>query len=588
MRKYMFCCVLISGFILLTFQQGFSQKVSPIKITASNAAVYRDSLAKKIFGPLGFPYDLFPDTIITNVNSIDHYNGFPYSTIMYPAGNLDSIDKIVVSLGNNTIDFPAKSKVYLFHPHNSNGKLFIYHAGHCAGVATTEDILAINSSVAPGLVIPTLLAKGYTVLAVPMLYYKLSPPFGYSCGYNNHTALFTEGHYSNPLSFFFKPLVASLNLLGRSSFSDIYMCGLSGGGWTASIYPALDSSITYTFPVAGSWPIPVRNRFYPEGDMEQTYPPLFSQFLDYHELYTLACLAPARKMMQINNRYDNCCYGGPIAHIYYVDSVTNALSGTDGIYKFYLDETEAKHTISSKALQVMSAFIANEMGYLNTKPADTVQVGSNYFYDIKNNFSVMNGTTNNAALKYSLLKSPAWLSLNSVSGTLQGMVPASIVASPDTISFKVEDPDGRFVVHNFILIKKRIGPYFFTKYDDSSTLYFLPVYSRSVQIVNELATDLFHFTNPRISITSIGVENNSIIRLNLNKTVDSTDFIAYRSVSSPAAILYKNGSRMDDFGFTKINVDAVTKNYALAGMMRFNNETKKFEYFSGAMWIEMN
>ena len=82
------------------------------------------------------------------------------------------------------------------------------------------------------------------------------------------------------------------------------MCGLSGGGWATSVYPALDSSIRVSFPVAGSWPMAVRHYFDNSyGDDEQTYPPL-THLLDYHDLYTLSCLSPARKMVQINNRYD--------------------------------------------------------------------------------------------------------------------------------------------------------------------------------------------------------------------------------------------------------------------------------------------
>jgi hypothetical protein len=35
-------------------------------------------------------------------------------------------------------------------------------------------------------------------------------------------------------------------------------------------------------------------------------------------------------------------------------------------------------------------------------------------------------------------------------------------------------------------------------------------------------------------------------------------------------------------------VNVVVKNYAVAGMIRFNTETGKFEYFNGTTWINMN
>ncbi len=579
---------ILVGCVFLLLQEVAAQKVKPIKVTETNARAFRDSLKKVVFGSIVFPYDIMPDSVVSNVNSLDLFVGFPYNSILYPLGNLDSIDKFVVKLGDNTEDFPEKIKVYLFHPHNSNGKLFIYHSGHCAGIAPTEDIMGINSGAEPGFIIPSLLEQGYTVLAVPMLNYKLLSPIGLVCGYNNHDALFTEGHYQYPLSFFFKPLIASLNLLGRSNYSSIYMCGLSGGGWTTSIYPAMDSSISYAFPVAGSWPIPVRNAFYPNGDAEQYYGPLFKYLLDYHEIYALACLAPARKMLQINNRYDACCFAGAYPHIFYADSVAKALQGTDGLFKFYLDETEADHTISPRALEVMLTFIRGESASLQNLPADSADNGTDYLFDIKNNFSV-NTAPDNSTLKYSLLKAPSWLSLDGSTGRLAGVVPVSgIIAKPDSISFKVEDSTGRFVVYNYNLTRKRDVPYFFTMFADDKTIYCLPPYSNSLSVINPLNAASFYFNNPSLVVTGLGIENNSVIKITLNAPVTATDSIGYNGFANPFAVTYNNGVKMGNFGLTSILLNAVTPIHAVSGMIRFNTETKKFEYFNGAVWINMN
>ncbi len=588
MRKYLLACFLCYCFFLFLSATCFAQKVSSVKINASNASVYRDSLTKLIFGPSGLPYDIFPDTIITNVNSVDHYNGYPYSSIMFRTGNLDSIDKMEIRLGNNPVDFPSKSKVYLFHPHNSNGKLFIYHSGHCAGVAIAEDILDINNGTEPGLVIPSLVAEGYTVLAVPMISYKATPVDGIACGYNNHDELFADGHYTNPLSFYFKPLIASLNYLGRSNYSDIYMCGLSGGGWATSVYPAIDSSVTCSFPIAGSWPMPVRQKFYPGGDLEQTLPTLYSDLMDYHEIYTLACLAPPRKMLQVNNRFDECCFAGASAHIYYVDSVVKALKGTHATFRFYLDETTTRHTISPRTLQVIKKFIANETASLAETAADSVICGSNYIYDIKNNF-ILNTAGDGTALKYSLLRAPAWLSIDSAHGTLNGIVsPGLIAVSPDTVSFKVEDSSGRFVVYNFNITKKRESAYFFTKFDYNRTIWFLPPYANSVHAVNSAAGNLFYFNNPLLKATGISIDNNSIVRIDLNQELIASDSIRYAGMFFPEGITYSNGQKLDDVELSKIHLNAVTKNPAVSGMIRFNSETKKFENFNGLVWVELN
>ncbi len=67
------CIVVI--FCLLAFY-GSAQKLRPIKITAANANIYRDSLNKVIFGTTVFPYTIMPDSIFINVNVIDLYSGF--------------------------------------------------------------------------------------------------------------------------------------------------------------------------------------------------------------------------------------------------------------------------------------------------------------------------------------------------------------------------------------------------------------------------------------------------------------------------------------------------------------------------------
>ncbi len=579
---------LLVGLLVALSIKADGQKVRAIKVTPANAASYRDTLKQVIFGSVNFPYSIFPDEVITNVTSLQYYPVFPYSNIIYPAGNLDSIDQITVRAGEDLIDFPEPLQLYLFHPHNSNGKLFIYHSGHCAAIATIEDVVQNNDGLAPGSIIPGLVAEGYTVLAVPMLNYQQIAPLGYTCGFNNHDALFTDGHYANPLYPFFKPLIAALNFLGRSNYNDIYMCGLSGGGWVASIYPAIDSSISISFPVAGSWPLPVRSVYYTGGDLEQYYPPLFRDMLDYHEIYTLACLAPARKMLQINNRYDNCCFAGETPHIYYVDSVKKALEGSNGTFKFYLDETEANHTVSERSLAVMLKFINDENAFLQNNLPDSLAGNASYFYNIRNNFS-LNTAPDNSTLQYSLLKAPGWLSLNATTGELNGVVPSTgIIAKPDTISFKVEDSSGRFVVHNYILNKKRDAPYFFIMFNDSTSIYFLPQFSQSIQSVDPSIGSSFYFNNPSLSVIAISVENNSVIKLKLNNVPAATDSIAYNGFSQPGAITYNNGLKQENFGLTEIKTNVVKQLYAVAGMIRFNTDTNKFEYFNGVGWINLN
>jgi hypothetical protein len=583
-RTAIFGLLVIIGILPL---DSIAQRVSPIKITAANANAYRDSLNLKIFGTTAFPYTILPDSVYSGVNSIDHLTNFPYASITYPNGNLLSIDKYVVSYDPASNNFPNKAKVYVFRPRNSNGKLFIYHSGHCAGTAIAEDVFANNNGVRPGLVIPALIERGFTVLAVPMPHYQQWIPSNFVCGFNGHDQLFQDSLYNYPFALFFKPLIASLNQLGRSNYSGIYMTGLSGGGWATSIYPAIDSSIQISVPVAGSWPMALRAALYSEGDAEQYFPPIFSGFLDYHDLYTLSCLAPARKMLQINNRYDNCCFNGAATHIFYVDSVAKVLQGTGGEFKYYLDETGTNHAITQRAVQVMLAYINGEQAQLINPPPDSIYSGMNYNYNIRNNFSVNINPVN--SLSFSLLKAPEWMNINLATGVISGQVlPGAIIPIPDSASFKVEDELGRFVVYNFNFIKKRSDPFLFTMQPDSQTVFLVPFYSQSLTSIDLQSRGAFFFNNPLLQVTELSLQNNSIIKLKLNMPLSASDSIGYNGFGGAFPVRYANGLRMEDFSVKPIRFNAVNNNYARGGMIRFNTDTRKFEYYNGVSWVNMH
>lgn len=571
------------AFMLFTLPV-FAQRVGPIKVNAGNARAYRDTAKLKIFGTTEFPYNWLPDNVQLNVTTLENYDGFPYTSILYPAGNLQSADQIDVYASNNIEDFPVPVHAFVFHPQNSNGKLFIYHSGHCAATASIEDVWTNNNHEEPGLVIPRLIAEGYTVLSVPMLNYRLAPPNEYYCGYNNHNALFQQGHYANPLALFFRPLIASLNYLGRSNYSAIYMCGLSGGGWTTSVYPAIDSSIVYSFPIAGAWPKAVRSRFYPNGDGEQAYPRLYNA-LDAHELMVLSCLAPPRTMLQINNRYDNCCFGGNEGHLYYVDSVKKALQGTGAVFDFYLDETVNNHQVAPNALETMLAFISQGKTTLQVLPSDSAEALQPYTYNIPGGFAISDDLSE---LQFSLIKGPSWINLDPITGVLSGIPPVlPLTGRTDTISFKVEDTDHHFVIYNYQLKEKRSVPVLFTVGEDLKTVYLVPGYSKSISQIPGNANQFFQFTSGAV-VDSVSVSNNSVIVLYLNQPVASLEAVSYTGGSSNDGIRYVNGLRLDNFNFVRVKQNLVETNLAIKGMIRFNSDTRKFEYFNGTHWVNMN
>ena len=192
-------------------------------------------------------------------------------------------------------------------------------------------------------------------------------------------------------------------------------------------------------------------------------------------------------------------------------------------------------------------------------------------------------------LTYSLLKSPSWITLDGATGEISGQVPSgTLFRVKDTVSFKVEDSLGRFVVFNLTTLKKREAPYFFTMFGDSQTVYFLPFYSGSLQSINQFSRNYFYFNNPNLIIDSLSILKNSVIKMSINVPLTPNDSIGYNGMNAGFPITYTNREKMEDFDLSPIFIDAVKDKIAVIGMIRFNTDSRKFEYFNGLDWINMN
>ncbi|HEX5109120.1 MAG TPA: hypothetical protein VFV95_11760 [Vicinamibacterales bacterium] len=167
-----------------------------------------------------------------------------------------------------------------------------------------------------------LLNAGYDVLAT---YMPLLTPL--QCGgtpTSSHDDLFDPAMGfrpaggAHPLIYFLDPVRKSLNrALRKYGYSEVHMAGLSGGGWTTTLYAALDTRITTSIPVAGSLPFYMRS----PSDAEQEDVPEkgndFFRFLNdgtpvltgYKDLYLLGSHGAGRRQVQVLNRQDDCCFG---------------------------------------------------------------------------------------------------------------------------------------------------------------------------------------------------------------------------------------------------------------------------------------
>ena len=134
------------------------------------------------------------------------------------------------------------------------------------------------------------------------------------------------------------------------------MVGISGGGWTAVIYPAIDTRIKESYSIAGSVPFIFRNLDKNYGDYEQRLGEMY-RITNYFDLYLMAGSGEERKFVQIFNKFDPCCFDGDSFSLYeqqVKEAVTNL---GDGYFEIYLDDTHNEHIISNHTLEI----IINEM-----------------------------------------------------------------------------------------------------------------------------------------------------------------------------------------------------------------------------------
>lgn len=258
--------------------------VDDYKITlasASDVAARRNELIDIIWGPAGFP---------TGESQLLMDAASPIADLE----NLERVEHLQTSMKrvNSFPDVLVSS--YLFIPVSKRNRLVVVHYGHGCPVSFNAQGDGLKAT------IKALLRDGYGVLASLM-------PFNEQCEPNGHDLLFT-GEQPRPFHYFLEPLAKALNYVVQHypAYEDFSMVGLSGGGWTTSVYAAIDPRVRISFQVAGSIPLYLRPANFHQ-DAEQYWPTLYSR-AGYPELYVLGSTGPGRKQIQILNRHDLCCF----------------------------------------------------------------------------------------------------------------------------------------------------------------------------------------------------------------------------------------------------------------------------------------
>lgn len=297
-----------------------------------DAARLRDEIIDFIWREEGFPEDARPDLVVEDVDA-------PY------AGALAArVDRLVIDLGDDYV-----STVYVFHPGVHDGGLALAHQGHDPAL----DASGIDTATA------FFLDRGDIVLAFSM------PLYGeYTGPADSHDAMIIADDPRadfHPLRYFLEPVAAALGYaLDNWSIDSVVMTGVSGGGWTTTVYAAIDPRVQLSLPVAGSLPNYLRDET-DLGDMEQYDQPFYS-IAGYLDLYVLGGWGEGRAQRQVLNRYDTCCFSG-LRYQDYAEAVSETVERLGaGQWDVFLDESHDEHTISEHALAATFDPLLDEEG----------------------------------------------------------------------------------------------------------------------------------------------------------------------------------------------------------------------------------
>lgn len=297
--------------------------------------VKRKAIINYLWGENGFPHNKMPNSVEDEI--IDQrYNDVK---------NLKRINKLTISM-----EYNMAAVVYFFEAEKKNNKLIIYHEGHHGDFINEKNTIRF------------FVEKGYCMLGIsmPLLGMNSQPTVEFSefgkikLQFHNQLHLLDTTNF-HPLKYYFEPVAVSLNYAdSQFKFSHHYMIGLSGGGWTTVVYPAIDERISHGYSVAGANPIFLRLDNTDYFDYEHTVPE-FYRIANYEELYVMSSYGKGRKLVQIFNKYDTCCFANDFYKIYEND-IKNKLSDLgEGQFENYLDDTYKGHKISDYALKIINS-----------------------------------------------------------------------------------------------------------------------------------------------------------------------------------------------------------------------------------------
>jgi hypothetical protein len=287
----------------------------------------------------------------------DHYSPTTGDALPKDLDNLDRVEQVVMVKKEREVagnEISLTSTAFIFHPMAPNGQFVIVHQGHDCALDNSDGPFNLDAA------IRGLVASHIGVVGMRMPFFQRPSACGSS---DDHKALMRRRlQTGSPLQFFLDPVVRVMNYVQSKYpvYRQFAMIGLSGGGWTTTVYPAVDTRITLSLPVAGSIPLYLRGHSYPD-DTEQ-YIADFYAIAGYKDLYIMAADASNRSQVQFLNRHDTCCFGepqhtvGPPPYLLAVDEYSRDIRTTlmrlsAGTFTLHINQTTHQHQIPIETLQ---------------------------------------------------------------------------------------------------------------------------------------------------------------------------------------------------------------------------------------------
>lgn len=262
-----------------------------------------------------------------------------------------SIDKRSYSM-NDDDGFSWTNIAYLLHTDaaSPNGNLAINIQGHISDSASAHEGFMSD-----------LLADGYDVLFVALpiasndnVETNPSVTAQSTAGHDQIKAALDDGTY-NPLELYLFDKISAIDELA-GNYTEIYCCGISGGGWCTTLLAAIDTRISKAVAVRGMIPRTFRDAMInTEGDYEQlgatflsaslrTSTQLFNlgsttSYIDFSIMATTG----GRIFHVTTHRTDTCCFKG-LTYDYWKNQAAIVASRWGGDFKLYTDTDVSRQT----------------------------------------------------------------------------------------------------------------------------------------------------------------------------------------------------------------------------------------------------